>query len=31
MISELLKSAHKEAHLTQQDLADKLQVKRTYI
>jgi len=31
MISELLKSARKEAHLTQQELADKLQVKRTYI
>lgn len=31
MISELLKSARKEADLTQQELADKLQVKRTYI
>jgi len=31
MIAEMLKSARKEAHLTQQQLADKLQVKRTYI
>jgi HTH-type transcriptional regulator/antitoxin HipB len=31
MVSELLKSARKEADLTQQELADKLQVKRTYI
>lgn len=31
MIAEMLKSARKEAHLTQQELADKLKVKRTYI
>ena len=31
MIAEMLKSAREEAHLTQQELADKLQVKRTYI
>lgn len=31
MIAEILKSARKEAHLTQQELADKLQVKRSYI
>lgn len=31
MIAEMLKSARKEAHLTQQQLADKLNVKRTYI
>lgn len=31
MIAEMLKSARKEAHLTQQELADKLNVKRSYI
>ncbi len=31
MIAEMLKSARKEANLTQQELADKLKVKRTYI
>jgi len=31
MIAEMLKSARKEAHLTQQELADKLKVKRSYI
>lgn len=31
MIAEMLKSARKEADLTQQQLADKLKVKRTYI
>ena len=31
MIAEMLKSARKEAHLTQQQLADQLNVKRTYI
>ena len=31
MIAEMLKSARKEAHLTQQELADKLKVKRAYI
>ena len=31
MIAEMLKSARKEAHLTQQQLADKLNVKRSYI
>lgn len=31
MIAEMLKSARKEADLTQQQLADKLNVKRTYI
>lgn len=31
MIAEMLKTARKEAHLTQQELADKLKVKRTYI
>lgn len=31
MIAEMLKAARKEARLTQQQLADKLQVKRTYI
>lgn len=31
MIAEMLKSARQEAHLTQQELADKLQVKPTYI
>lgn len=31
MIAEMLKSARKEARMTQQELADKLQVKRTYI
>jgi HTH-type transcriptional regulator/antitoxin HipB len=31
MIAEMLKSARKEAHLTQQQLADKLQVNRAYI
>lgn len=31
MIAEILKAARKEAHLTQQELADKLQVKRSYI
>ena len=31
MIAEMLKAARKEAQLTQQELADKLNVKRTYI
>ncbi len=31
MIAEMLKSARKESHLTQQELADKLNVKRSYI
>lgn len=31
MIAEMLKSARKEAHLTQQELADKLKVNRAYI
>jgi|SRR5690554_5163633 len=31
MIAEMLKAARKEANLTQQELADKLNVKRTYI
>lgn len=31
MIAEMLRSARKEADLTQQQLADKLKVKRTYI
>ena len=31
MIAEMLKNARKEADLTQQELADKLNVKRTYI
>jgi len=31
MIAEMLKSARKEAQLTQQELADKLNVKRSYI
>ncbi len=31
MLAEMLRSARREAHLTQQELADKLQVKRTYI
>jgi len=30
-IAELLKEKRKEAHLTQQELADRLNVKRTYI
>ena len=31
MVSELLKESRKKAHLTQQQLAEKLNVKRTYI
>ncbi len=31
MIAEMLKEARKEADMTQQQLADKLKVKRTYI
>ncbi len=31
MIAEMIKSARKEAQLTQQELADRLKVKRTYI
>lgn len=31
MIAEMLKSARKDAHLTQQQLADKLKVNRAYI
>ena len=31
LIAEMLKAARKEANLTQQELADRLQVKRTYI
>ena len=31
MVAELVKESRKRAHLTQQALADRLQVKRTYI
>ena len=31
MVAELVKESRKKAHLTQQQLADKLNVKRTYI
>lgn len=31
IIAEMLKAARKEANLTQQELADRLEVKRTYI
>lgn len=31
LIAELIKEKRKEAHLTQQELADRLNVKRTYI
>lgn len=31
LIAELLKEKRKEANMTQQELADKLEVKRTYI
>ncbi|MCB0482159.1 MAG: helix-turn-helix transcriptional regulator [Flavobacteriales bacterium] len=31
LIAELVKEKRKEAHLTQQELADRLNVKRTYI